>query len=189
MCIRDRSEHTLDLIAESVDLALRLAAFEDSSLIMRKVARIERVACAAPAYLDRCGVPQKPSDLVHHQCLLLRFAGAREFRWLLTDAGKDLAVPVCGHLEADDGDVLTVWAMEGRGIVVKPRFEVADALADGRLVPVLEHTPPADVTLAVLYPARQLVPLKVKAFADMLLEEGRRFLSRELAKLDEKLKT
>ncbi|MDE1567630.1 LysR family transcriptional regulator [Aquabacter sp. P-9] len=181
------SEHTLDLIAESVDLALRLATFEDSSMIMRKVARIDRVACAAPDYLARCGVPQTPSDLLRHQCLLLRFAGAREFRWTLTDQGKELAVPVSGHLEADDGDVLTVWAMEGRGIVVKPRFEVADALADGRLVPVLASHPPVSVTLAVLYPARQLVPLKVKAFADMLLDEGRRFLSRELAKIGEKL--
>lgn len=181
------SEHTLDLITESVDLALRLAAFEDSSLIMRKVARIERVACAAPAYLARRGVPDRFTDLARHHCLLLRFAGSREFRWSLTDQGRDIAVPVRGHLDADDGDVLTHWAMEGRGIIIKPRFEVADALADGRLVPVLAQNPPSPVTLAVLYPARQLVPRKVKAFADMLLEEGRQFLAGELAKLGEKL--
>jgi len=181
------SEHTLDLVAESVDVALRLAAFEDSSMIMRKLAQVDRVVCAAPAYLARAGVPEKPADLPQHQCLLLRFAGSREFRWTLMDKGKELAVPVAGHLEADDGDVLTLWALEGRGLVMKPRFEIADALADGRLVPVLERHPPAPVTLAVLYPARQLVPLKVKAFADQLMEEGRRFVAGELAKIGEKL--
>ncbi len=182
------SEHTIDLISESVDLALRMGAFEDSSMIMRKVARVERVTCASPAYLERAGVPRKPSDLSRHQCLLLRFAGAREFRWSLTDAGREVAVPVTGHLEADDGDVLTVWAMEGRGLVVKPRFEVADALAQGHLVPVMENHAPTPLTLGVLYPARQLVPLKVKDFADMLLEEGRRFLAAELARLGETLR-
>ncbi|OYX11052.1 MAG: LysR family transcriptional regulator [Rhizobiales bacterium 32-66-8] len=168
------SEHILDLVAESVDVALRLAAFEDSSLIMRKLAQVERVVCAAPAYLARAGVPQTPADLAQHQCLLLRFPGSREFRWVLRDKGRD-------------GDVLTLWALEGRGLVMKPRFEVADALAAGHLVPVLERFPPAPVTLAVLYPARQLVPLKVKAFADQLMEDGRRFLAGELAKIGEKL--
>ncbi len=81
--------------------------------------------------------------------------------------------------------MLTLWAVEGRGIVMKPRFEVADALASGQLVTVLDRHPPRPLTLAVLYPARQLVPLKVKAFADMLVEEGRRYLATELGKLDE----
>ncbi|MEP9352710.1 LysR family transcriptional regulator [Xanthobacter sp. KR7-65] len=181
------SEHTLDLIAESIDVALRLATFEDSSMIMRKVVQVERILCAAPAYLDRAGTPRRPQDLLAHQCLLLRFASLRELRWMLTDEGRDLAVPVTGHLEADDGDVLTVWALEGRGIVVKPRFEVAEALADGRLVPVLETHPPKPATLAVLYPARQLVPLKVKAFADMLVDQGRRYIAQELGKIGERL--
>lgn len=181
------SEHTLDLVAESIDVALRLATFEDSSMIMRKVAQVDRILCAAPAYLERAGVPQRPQDLLVHQCLLLRFASLRELRWMLTDEGRDLAVPVTGHLEADDGDVLTVWALDGRGIVVKPRFEVADALAAGRLVPVLEAHPPKPATLAVLYPARQLVPQKVKTFADMLVDQGRRYIARELGKLGERL--
>ena len=182
------SEHVIDLVAEAVDVALRLDAFEDSSLIMRKVADVERVVCAAPAYIERSGAPEQPSDLARHQCLLLRFAGTREFRWTLDSGGRQITEPVRGHLEADDGDVLTVWAIEGRGLVMKPRFEVADALADGRLVPVMRAHPPAPVTLAVLYPARQLVPLKVKDFADLLLEEARKFLAVELGKLGDTLR-
>ncbi len=55
------SEHALDLIADSIDIELRLAAFEDSSTIMRKVAQVDRVLCAAPAYLARAGTPEKPA--------------------------------------------------------------------------------------------------------------------------------
>lgn len=183
------SDHVIDLVGEAVDVALRLDAFEDSSLIMRKVADVERVICAAPAYLEQAGAPQRPEDLARHQCLLLRFAGTREFRWTLTADGREMNEAVSGHLEADDGDVLTLWALEGRGLVMKPRFEVADALADGRLVPVMTAHPPPPVTLAVLYPARHLVPLKVKDFADMLLEEARLHISGRLELLGEKTQT
>jgi DNA-binding transcriptional LysR family regulator len=177
------SEHRLDIIAESVDLALQFATFADSSMIMRKIADAERVLCASPAYIERWGMPMTPSDLVHHQCLLLRFPGSREFRWTLSHEGEEISVQISGHLDADDGDVLTSWALDGRGIVLKPVFEIADVLAQGRLVPVLVSSPPPPATLAVLYPARRLLPLKVKTFADLLIECGRRYLATELAKL------
>jgi DNA-binding transcriptional LysR family regulator len=128
-------------------------------------------------------MPQVPGDLAHHQCLLLRFPGSREFRWTLTQGGEEVSIQVKGHLDADDGDVLTAWALDGRGIILKPVFEIADTLAQGRLVPVLTANPPPPATLAVLYPTRNLVPLKVKAFADLLVERGRRYLATELARL------
>jgi DNA-binding transcriptional LysR family regulator len=180
------SEHRLDIIAESVDLALQLASFADSSLIMRKIADAERILCAAPSYLDAAPKLRAPADLARHQCLLLRYPGTPDYRWTLLRDGEEINVSIAGRLDADDGDVLTHWALEGRGIVMKPVFEIADALAQGRLVPVLPATPPPAATLAVLYPARRLVPPKVKSFGDLLVEEGRKHLTRELAKLDRK---
>jgi DNA-binding transcriptional LysR family regulator len=177
------SERRLDIIAESVDLALQYVTFADSSMIMRKIADAERILCASPDYIERWGMPQVPGDLAHHQCLLLRFPGSREFRWTLTQGGEEVSIQVKGHLDADDGDVLTAWALDGRGIILKPVFEIADTLAQGRLVPVLTANPPPPATLAVLYPTRNLVPLKVKAFADLLVERGRRYLATELARL------
>jgi DNA-binding transcriptional LysR family regulator len=177
------SERRLDIIAESVDLALQYVTFADSSMIMRKIADAERILCASPDYIERRGMPQVPGDLAHHQCLLLRFPGSREFRWTLTQGGEEVSIQVKGHLDADDGDVLTAWALDGRGIILKPVFEIADTLAQGRLVPVLTANPPPPATLAVLYPTRNLVPLKVKAFADLLVERGRRYLATELARL------
>jgi DNA-binding transcriptional LysR family regulator len=177
------SERRLDIIAESVDLALQYVTFADSSMIMRKIADAERILCASPDYIERWGMPQVPGDLAHHQCLLLRFPGSREFRWTLTQGGEEVSIQVKGHLDADDGDVLTAWALDGRGIILKPVFEIADTLAQGRLVPVLTANPPPPAPLAVLYPTRNLVPLKVKAFADLLVERGRRYLATELARL------
>jgi DNA-binding transcriptional LysR family regulator len=167
------SDHVLDLTTESVDLALRLAVMVDSSLIQRKIMDIPRVLCASPKYLAEQGMPNKPEDLLHRQCLLLRFPGSRQFRWPLTVGGNTEIITVQGMMDADDGDVLTAWAIEGHGIVMKPIFEIADALADGRLVEVMPNYPPQTVSLSLLFPHRNLQPARVRAFAELLFEKAR----------------
>ncbi len=164
------SDHLLDLLAESVDIAVRMGVMPDSALIARKIMDCERVLCAAPAYLDAQGTPETPDDLLNHQCLLLRFPGSQQFRWTLNSKAGPTTVPVSGGFDADDGDVLTTWAVMGRGIVMKPVWEVADHLRDGRLRPVLLDHAPEPVVLSVLYPHRQLLAAKVKAFADFAIE-------------------
>jgi DNA-binding transcriptional LysR family regulator len=164
------SDHLLDLLREAVDVAIRLAVLPDSSLIARKIADCPRVLCAAPAYLAAHGAPERPEDLLAHRCLLLRFPGSQQFRWSLRTPDGPVTLPVAGPFDADDGDVLTAWALAGQGIVLKPRFEVADELSCGRLVPVLEAFPPEPATLAVVYPHRKLLPAKVRAFADFIIE-------------------
>ena len=101
----------------------------DSSLIARKIADCPRVLCAAPAYLEAHGRPALPEDLLEHRCLLLRFAGSQQFRWTLTTPDGPVTLPVAGALDADDGDVLTEWALLGQGIALKPLWEVAGASA------------------------------------------------------------
>ena len=122
-----------------------------------------------------------PEDLLEHRCLLLRFAGSQQFRWTLTTPDGPVTLPVAGPLDADDGDVLTEWALMGQGIALKPLWEVAAHVRAGRLEPVLPDFPPAPLVLAVLYPHRRLLPAKVKAFADFMVEQG----PRALAELDQ----
>ena len=117
------SDHLLDLVQEGVDVAIRIARMEDSSFTLRKIADVRRVLCASPAYLERRGAPPSPQDLADHDCLLLRFPGSQQFRWTLEADGEAVTVPVAGPLDADDGDVLTQWALDGLGIVLKPLFE------------------------------------------------------------------
>jgi DNA-binding transcriptional LysR family regulator len=179
------SEHLVDLTAEGIDVALRLANFSDSSFILKKVAQIDRILCAAPAYLEHSGMPQSIDDLKRHSCLLLRFPGSRQFRWPFEDAsGKVVQVAVGGRIDADDGDLLTSWALAGQGIILKPVFEVAEHLSTGALVPVLYDFPPEALTLGVLYPSRQLIPAKIRVFADFLVDEARAYVDAELKKAE-----
>ena len=160
------SEHIIDLLTESVDIAVRLAILSDSSLISRKVVDCERLLCAAPAYLSEAGTPEAPEDLLDHNCLLLRFPGSQQYRWILQTADGPRPLSVHGRFDADDGDVLTTWALAGQGIVMKPLWEVAEHLRAGALVPLLLDNPPEAAALSILYPHRRLLPAKVKAFAD-----------------------
>jgi DNA-binding transcriptional LysR family regulator len=180
------SDHLLDLVREGVDLAVRLAPLQDSSSTLRKVADVRRVLCAAPAYLARRGAPETLRDLARHDCLLLRFPGSQQFRWSFDFRGEASAVLVDGPLDADDGDVLTQWALDGLGLVMKPLFEVAAHLADGRLVEVLPEARPQPVTLAVLYPTRRMLPPRAKSFIELAVEELRRHLAQELALVEPK---
>ena len=115
------SEHIIDLLTESVDVALRMAIHSDSSLISRKIVDCERLLCAAPAYLSDKGTPRQPQDLHDHNCLLLRFPGSQQFRWTLRTPDGPQALSVQGGFDADDGDLLTGWALDGRGIVLIER--------------------------------------------------------------------
>lgn len=167
------SDREVDLMSEGVDVAIRMSAQADSSFITRKLADCPRVLCASPAYLKKHGSPEQVEDLSSHNCLLLRFPGSSHARWTLCTPDGPQTVPVSGRFDADDGDVLTEWAIEGEGILLKPYWEVAEYLAEGRLRLVLPDCPPEPVSLVLLYPHRQLLPAKVRAFADFLIENSR----------------
>lgn len=177
------SDHLLDLIKEGMDAAVRLSVPTDSSLVIRKIADCPRVLCAAPSYLAAHGAPETPDDLLDHNCLLLRFPGSTQYQWALNGPGGPVTMNVRGRLDADDSDVLTGWAVAGQGIVMKPVWEVAEHLRDGRLKPVLADYPPDPLTLGVLYPHRRLLPAKVRAFADFLVERVSPMMA-ELSALD-----
>ncbi len=181
------AEHLIDLIGEGIDLALRMADLSDSSFIVRKVATIERILCASPAYLERHGAPRTPDDLFAHQCLLLRFPGSRQFRLTVRQGRETRTLAVSGAIDCDDGDVLTQWALAGSGIVMKPVFEVAEQLTKGTLVHVMPDVVPESTTLAIIYPSRQLPPPGHKAFSDLLLEASRTHVATELGKLGKRL--
>ena len=173
------SDHPIDLLSEGMDVAVRLAtSLPDSSLVMRKLADCPRLLCASPAYLERRGRPSIPEDLRQHNCLILRLPGADELRWTLAAPGGPITVPVSGAFDADDGDVLTQWALQGAGVALKPYWEVADHLAKGELVPVLNEFPPEPLSLYLLYPHRHLLPAKVKVFSDFVAERTKALLDR-----------
>jgi DNA-binding transcriptional LysR family regulator len=165
------SDRVIDVTAEGLDLAFHLGQLEDSTLKVRLVADCPRLLCAAPAYVARRGLPQDGDALLadRHDCLNLRFPGAKEFQWTLQTPQGLRRFEITGPFESDDGDVLTQWALDGHGIVLKPVFEVADHLRSGALVPVATATPPLPVQLSVLSQHRRLRDPKVSLFADFMV--------------------
>jgi DNA-binding transcriptional LysR family regulator len=164
------SDRVIDVVAEGIDVAFHLGILDDSTLKVRLIADCPRVLCAAPDYIARRGMPADGAALVadRHDCLNLRFPGAKEFQWTLQTPEGPRRFEIAGPFESDDGDVLTGWALDGRGIVMKPVFEVAEALRDRRLVPVAMATPPVPTQLSSLSQHRRLKDPKVRLFTDFM---------------------
>lgn len=164
------SDRVIDVVTEGIDVAFHLGLLEDSTLKVKVVADCPRVLCAAPAYIARRGMPADGAALLQdrHDCLNLRFPGAREFQWTLMTSEGPRRFEITGPFESDDGDVLTGWALAGHGIVLKPLFEVAEYLRQGALVPVATATPPLPTQLSSLSQHRRLKDPKVRLFTDYM---------------------
>jgi DNA-binding transcriptional LysR family regulator len=177
------SDHDVDMMREGIDVAFHLGILEDSSLRMRGIMECARVLVASPAYLERRGEPKVPQDLVgdRHDCLILRYPGAREFQWFLSMTEGPKKFEVKGPYDSDDGDVLTGWAIAGHGIVNKPRFEVEPYIRDGRLKVILSDTPPVPIQLAAVFPHRKFQDPKVRLLLDFMAERCQRMIRETLS--------
>lgn len=165
------TDRKVDLTTEGLDLAFFLGQPEDSNLRIRKIADVERILCASPDYVARHGNPASGDELMTgaHECLNLRFPGATEFQWRLTTPEGPKRFRVTGRYEADDGDVLTDWALAGNGIAMKPIFEVAQHVKAGRLIEVAKQTPPQPIQLACLFTHRRRQDPKTRLFMEYVI--------------------
>jgi DNA-binding transcriptional LysR family regulator len=164
------TDHLLDLGQERIDLAIRIAEMTDSNAILRKLAANRRVIVAAPAYLERHGTPAEPADLLKHNCLLLRFAGSRQFRWTLQTPDGPTTLRVAGNMDADNGEVLRDWCLAGHGLALKSVWEIVEDLNAGRLKVVLAQFPPLSHAIYALYPQNRFLSSRVRVFIDFLAE-------------------
>ncbi|MHA7875834.1 LysR family transcriptional regulator [Roseivivax sp.] len=173
------SDRRVDILGEEMDVAFFLGNPRDSNLKMRKIADCPRVLVAAPSYLARHGSPRRPDDLLGgaHNCLLLRYPRSPEYYWVLNTPEGPRKLDVAGRYDADDGDILTDWALAGRGIAMKPRFDVAGHLDSGALVEVLPDCPPPPALFGCLYPHKRLQDTKLRLFIDFMQEAGKRRLT------------
>ncbi|WP_282602155.1 LysR family transcriptional regulator [Paracoccus sp. PARArs4] len=167
------SDRNVNIVEDAIDLAFFLGEPADSALKWRKIADCPRVLVAAPAYLAARGRPERPEDLADHDCLLLRYPRSPEYYWTLVTPEGPRKMMVTGRFDTDDGEVLRDWALTAHGIANRPRYEVADDLAAGRLEVVLPETPPTVAQMGCLTPHRRLQDPKVRMFADFAVRELR----------------
>ncbi len=141
------TDNVLDLVSAGFDLAIRIGALDDSTLVARRLANNRRLLCAAPDYLRRRGTPRAPQDLARHDCLVLVGSQGRQDIWRLGDgAGGEIAVRVRGRIEANTGELLSDAALAGFGIALHSTWHVSATCAPGgwcRCCPITRSPTPA----------------------------------------------
>jgi len=164
------SDGIVDIAAGQADVAIRFGTLADSLLTARKLGESGRMVVAAPDYLARYGTPAVPEDLHRHNCLNFNFRRAEPI-WPFRRDGADIVLSVKGNIEANNGETLGQLAAAGVGVARVGTFSVAEDIAAGRLVPILEDFNPGDVELihAVFVGGTQ-TPARVRAFVDFLAE-------------------
>jgi len=165
----DLSDRPVDLISEGYDLVLRIGTLEDSTLIARRIASVQRVYCASPDYLTRRGTPQTPEDLAEHECL--PYGHSRQVQWRFMVKGKPLVMNVSGRMRVNNGELLRDSAIAGLGVTYLPTFIVAEALQDGRLVTLLEGFTPEALALSAVFPQHRQSSRPVQALIEFLREQ------------------
>jgi LysR family transcriptional regulator, regulator for bpeEF and oprC len=160
------SDHALNLVADNLDLAVRVGQLSDSRLIACKIGLARRVVVAAPSYLDRFGRPAHPSDLEHHNCLSYSLLAAGQ-RWTFTDGS---AADVGGNFRADSPNALRAAALAGIGIAVNARWLFEREIACGRLEVLLPDFEPMPMPINLVLPPGRHVAARTRAVMDFLTE-------------------
>ena len=162
------SDRVVDIVNEGFDCAVRVGDLPDSSLISVRLADNRRLCVATPAYLNRAGVPQHPTDLARHECLTLSSDASQTRGWAFRVEGEVTHLRPHGRLDCSDGQVLHDWCLQGLGIAWRSTWEVQSEVAAGRLQTVLEdYAAPPNGIFAVFPHARHL-PLRVRLWIDFL---------------------
>ena len=161
-------DQPVDLIEGRFDLAIRGGLLQDSSLKARKLMDIERVLCASPDYLARCGTPESHEELSGHRCLIYSLSPTPR-SWVLEKDGESVRIAVDGGFRANNSLAVREAAIEGLGVALLPKIYAADALASGRLVRVLPDWGGELHALYGVYPQHREASLKVRALLDFLV--------------------
>ncbi len=169
----DLSDEIADVLGGRADIGIRFGPLADSPLTARRLGETGRTVVAAPAYLARAGTPRRPADLADHNCLDFTFRRS-EPGWPFREAERDVILPVRGTIAANNGETLVQLALGGVGITRVGTFHVADDLAAGRLVPLLEPFNPQDrEAIHAVFVGGPAMPARVRVLVDFLAERMR----------------
>ena len=165
-----------DLTESNIDIAIRYGISPDSQLIAQKIAQSHRVLCASPEYLARNGKPKNYSELTQHACLIMVHARRPRTKWYFDTPEGEKSIEVPATRSCDDGAQIRQWAIDGAGIALKSYWDVADDLAKGNLVALLDKFNPdyqskslsIGSDLYVAYQDRKYVPNRTREFIKSL---------------------
>lgn len=157
----------VDIVGEGMDLAIRVAELDDSSLVARKLAPCKALICASPEYLERYGTPKSLSDLSKHNCLATGYTQL----WRLEGPEGQANIKVSANLRSNSSDIVHEAVLSGVGLALRSTWEISEDLKAGRLTVVLpEYHETSGMAVYAVYPCRQFVPAKLRFFVDFLAQ-------------------
>jgi DNA-binding transcriptional LysR family regulator len=170
------TDHYIDLVEAGADLAIRIGGLTHQTYVAKKLAVISRVLCASSQYLVRHGEPQRPEDLLRHNCLAFKLRpGPTVWELVGADGAHDIAVG--GNLESNNAGALAAAMVAGLGIALLPLWVVGQEIQEGLVRVVLPqyraHPMNAADEVYALYPHGRNLSAKVRAFLDFIAEEFR----------------
>jgi DNA-binding transcriptional LysR family regulator len=158
-------DRLVNLLDEHIDVAVRINNLPDSSLVARRAGEIKMVVCGGPAYLQRYGTPQHPSELVEHACIAWASLGPQK-AWLFSDAGVETMFPVTVRMTATLPDTVLAAAVADLGLAQLTSYQAEAEVRSGQLTPVLREFEAAPTAVNLVHPSSRRVPLKLRAFMD-----------------------
>jgi DNA-binding transcriptional LysR family regulator len=161
-------DRVVDIVNESVDMAVRVGDLPDSGLVSVRLADNRRICVAAPAYLARAGVPAHPSELVRHDCLTLSSEAGQSRGWAFKVDGSVTHLRPGSRLDCSDGQVLHDWCLQGLGIAWRSTWEVQQDITEGRLAAVLDQFAAPPNGIFAVFAQRKHLPLRVRLWVDFL---------------------
>lgn len=168
-------DRLVDVATEGFDLDVRVGDEIAPHLIARRLADNHRVLCAAPSYLARRGVPRTLDDLANHDGLVIKERDHPFGVWRLHAGAQERTVKVTGPLSTNHGEIAVQWAVDGRGIILRSRWDVEPLVREGRLRVVLpDWRQPANIW--AVYPSRLNTSAKVRSCVEFLQAEFRHAL-------------
>lgn len=155
-------DRMIDLVAEGVDISLRMGDLADSSATARKLATSRRFVLATPGYFARAGVPQSPADIAGHEVLVHSQLSAA---WSFRRDGAEASVTVSGRVRVSAAEGLRTAVLAGLGLTMASEWMFAPELASGAVRAVLTEWALPTLDLWAVFPAGRMASAKARAFA------------------------
>jgi DNA-binding transcriptional LysR family regulator len=166
------NDRVVDLVEEGYDLAVRIAALPDSTLVSKRLSTTRMLLCASPRYLADHGTPSHPGELAQHAVMAYSYLATRD-EWHFDGPQGRVSVRTQPWLRTNSGDTCRTAALAHQGIVLQPSFMVGDDVGAGRLVEVLPAYRGVELGIHAVYPTRKHVSPKVRLLIDFLGEAFR----------------
>ncbi len=157
----------VDLIGEGFDIDIRIGGESEPNLIVKRIATNSRILSAAPAYLERRGMPTNVFDLEQHDCIVIRERDQSFGVWKLKGPKGIETVRVTGPVSCNNGEIVHQWAVDGHGIILRSRWDVDSSLRDGLLVRLLPEYQ-QEANISAVYPLRLTESAKVRVCVEFL---------------------